>query len=86
MTEKEAESKRDWTPSTEPFRRVRVRGLLAYGIVGVLALDIILVFVLVFVHTLSPSEVDAFAAAMLLPIIGLVGPVIGFYFGSESED
>lgn len=86
MTEKEAESKQDWTPSVEPYRRIRVRGLLAYGIVGVLILDLTLVFVLVFVHTLSPSEVDAFAAAMLVPIIGLAGPVMGFYFGSESED
>lgn len=86
MTEREVENARDWTPSAELYKRVRVRALLAYGIVGILILDLTLVFVLVFVHTLSPSEVDAFAAAMLVPIIGLVGPVMGFYFGSESED
>jgi hypothetical protein len=86
MTEREAENIRDWTPSMELYKPVRVRALLAYGIVGILVLDLTLVFVLVFVHTLSPSEVDAFAAAMLVPIIGLVGPVMGFYFGSESED
>lgn len=86
MTEREPENSQDWTPSVELYRPVRVRALLAYGIVGVLILDLTLVFVLVFVHTLSPSEVDAFAAAMLVPIIGLVGPIMGFYFGSEAED
>jgi hypothetical protein len=86
MTDNEVAGTRDWTPSMEPYKTIRVRALLAYGVVGILFLDIVLVFVLVFVHTLSPSEVDAFAAAMLVPIIGLVGPVMGFYFGSESED
>jgi hypothetical protein len=86
MTETENNSSRNWTPSIEPYKPARVRYLLAFFVLGILILDLVLVFVLVFVHTLLPSEVDAFTAALLVPIIGLVGPVMGFYFGSNSEE
>jgi hypothetical protein len=86
MTEQESRGSQDWIPTLEPYKPARVRYLLAFSVLGILILDLVLVFVLVFVHTLLPSEVDAFAAALLVPVIGLVGPVMGFYFGSNSDE
>lgn len=87
MTELSTEAQRDWTPiEGNPYGPTRIRYLLAFCVFGLLAVDLLLIFVLVFVHTISPAEVDAFTATLLIPIIGLVGPVVGFYFGSKSED
>jgi carbon starvation protein CstA len=86
MTERGSGAAQDWTPTIEPYKPARVRYLLAFVVLGVLVLDLALVFALVFVHTLLPSEVDAFTAALLVPIIGLAGPVMGFYFGSNSDE
>ncbi len=86
MSQVPSEAHKDWTPVVEPYNPSRVRYLLAFSVLGLFVLDLVLIFALVFVHTILPSQTDAFTAALLVPVIGLVGPIIGFYFGTKSDE
>lgn len=78
------------TPATQPYDpepdRERMRGRIAGWLIGSL---VGLSFLLVFVSVVMVRPFDREAVALLIsgifgPIIGIVGTVVGFYFGQIS--
>jgi len=71
----------------EPTRdRERVRGLLAAALIGLLSIVIIGLFVAVLAGRLTIAELGQLAAVTISPIVGLLGAVLGFYFGEQARD
>ena len=65
---------------TIPEMREVVRGHLAYGFMALLGMTVLAVIVLVAIMKIDVKD----AVALLAPIVGLVGTVLGFYFGGKS--
>ena len=64
--------------------RERTRGYLAGGLTVLLGLIIVLAFLLVFTDEATVKQTKELLGVVLTPVIGLVGTVVGFYFGEKS--
>ena len=75
-------------PPTVPYDpakdREQVRSQIAYLLIWLLIGAVCVLVISVFSKTVGIGDLDKFSAAVLTPIIGLVGTVIGFYFGKEG--
>ena len=71
-----------WNP--EPARE-RIRGAIAVGLVGLLALIAVGSIVLLATDTLSLDEVEGLLAALFAPLLALAGTALGFYFGGQRR-
>lgn len=58
---------------------------LSFLLVSVLAFVVIVSVVSVWVNNKSEGSIDALLKVVLSPIIGLVGSVVGFYFGAKAS-
>jgi len=69
-----------WTPArSQEF----VRSVLALSLVALLAGIIIVSFALVALKSVAVADMDTIMKIVFAPVIGLVGSVVGFYFGAE---
>jgi hypothetical protein len=77
-------------PTLEPYdpapEREQMRGCLAAGLVALLFL--IVIGSLAALESRGPTvrELLDWVAVVLGPVVGLVGAVTGFYFGTKSRD
>jgi VIT1/CCC1 family predicted Fe2+/Mn2+ transporter len=67
-------------------RRESTRGILAAGLLGLLGVLVVAAPVLLATNQLSGDEVESLAQLILTPLVGLVGSVIGFYFGGVTAE
>lgn len=63
-------------------QRETTRGRIAYGILGVIGVVIVGTFATIAWDWTSQLMLKDLLTAILNPLIGLLGAVIGFYFGS----
>lgn len=63
----------------EPDREVGTRRGIAYGLLGMLGGALIFAGV---TALLELSSFETVVAGLVTPVVGLVGSVVGFYFGS----
>lgn len=69
----------------DPARdRERIRGWMAVGLTALLIGVVSAVIYGVLSKTIPLNELDKFAAILITPVIGLIGAVLGFYFGQKS--
>lgn len=67
----------------EPARE-RVRGAIAIALIGLLIGLITVLFISVLAKVVLVADLDKIAATILTPIMGIVGTVLGFYYGAKS--
>lgn len=82
------------TPAEETERgRERTRGRIAYLLIGTLAAIVVATFAYIIwlsvgFGTLSTTDLinvmQSVATTLLAPLVGLIGAVIGFYFGGQT--
>lgn len=65
--------------------REDARRRLAYGLLGLLAAIVAALLGANFAGWISLAETKDLAAAILSPIVVLVGTALGFYFGGQGE-
>jgi hypothetical protein len=63
-------------------QRESTRGFIAYGILAVIAGVILGTFATIALNWTTQAMLKDLLTAILNPLIGLLGAVIGFYFGS----
>ena len=75
-------------PATEPYDpepgRERLRGAIASGLLGLLALVVLFSFALFLWTSRASADGKDFVAIILPSITGLVSAVVGFYYGSSK--
>jgi hypothetical protein len=59
------------------------RARLAFSLLALLSLVLVLLFVLLFIHTISTQEFTQLAGLLLAPLVGLVAAATGYYYGGE---
>ncbi len=65
-------------------RRVEdTRARLAFSLLGLLTAVLLLLFVLLFVHTITAAQFTQLAGVLLAPLVGLVAAATGYYYGGE---
>lgn len=64
--------------------RERVRGAIAIALISLLIGLIALLFISVLAKVVLVADLDKIAATILTPIMGIVGTVLGFYYGAKS--
>lgn len=62
------------------------RILLAFVLVGLLAFVVVLTAVYAVGTPSKEAAIESYLKIVLSPIIGIVGSVVGFYFGARSAD
>ena len=72
--------KTDYDPTED---REKVRGNLAQGLIILLAIVVIIPFLALMMGK-EIADVKAIVEVTLTPLVGLVGAVTGFYFGSKE--
>ncbi|MFM7690092.1 MAG: hypothetical protein ACKPAC_11645 [Alphaproteobacteria bacterium] len=65
--------------------REKVRGWIASALIILLIGLISLLFVAILFRMVRVDDLDKIVATVLTPIMGIVGTVIGFYFGEKSK-
>lgn len=65
--------------------REKIRGRIAIALISLLIGLISLLFVAILVGVVQIDDLDKIVATVLTPILGIVGAVIGFYFGGKSK-
>lgn len=65
------------------IERESMRGILAISVVGLLVVFSLLM--VAFVWEKGSADADALITGIFTPIVGIVGTVVGFYFGSQSK-
>ena len=65
--------------------REKIRGSIAIALILLLIGLISLLFVAILVGVVKIDNLDKIVATVLTPIMGIVGTVIGFYFGEKSR-
>jgi hypothetical protein len=75
------------TPDFNPRRiQERVRTGVAAAVVGAVILEtLVLLFAYAF-GTVSATSLPAVTTAIITPLVGIAGTVLGFYFGSHRHD
>ena len=64
-------------------KRENMRGWIAAGVVGLMVIFSILM--IVYVWNAGPDNADVLIQGIFTPIVGIVGTVVGFYFGSQDK-
>lgn len=74
---------------TEPWNQERerdqTRSIVAGALILLLIAIVILPFVLLAIKAIDIVALDTLLKIVFAPVVGLVGSVIGFYFGSQSS-
>ena len=65
--------------------REHTRGTIAFLLIWLLIGVICILFVAVLSDKVRVFDIDKVTATILTPVVGLVGTVIGFYFGEKSK-
>lgn len=65
--------------------REKIRGRIAMALIVLLIGLISLLFVAILFGVIKIDDLDKIVATVLTPIMGIVGTVIGFYFGEKSK-
>lgn len=65
--------------------REKVRGWIAIALIALLIGLITLLFIAILWKVVQVGDLDKIVATVLTPIMGIVGTVIGFYFGEKSK-
>jgi hypothetical protein len=65
-------------------QREGVRSGVAWALVAILGFVILQLMVGVTWGTIPIDKIEKVSAVVLTPVVGLVGTVLGFYFGKES--
>jgi hypothetical protein len=73
------------TPYDPAKDREDARRRLAYGLLGLLTAVVVALLGASFADWISLAETKDLAAAILSPIVVLVGTALGFYFGGQGE-
>jgi len=66
------------------LRRERTRDWMALGLIGLLVLMFVGTFIALIVGAVVVHELKELSI-FIAPLVGLVGPVIGFYFGRAAK-
>ena len=69
---------------SEPRVRESMRGRIAVGLLGVLVLEIVYASAAIPLQWMTFDQAKEFLSFVTAPTVGLVGPVIGFYFSSQK--
>lgn len=72
----------------DPVGRQRefTRTALAFLVVGTLFLVVCLIFAWYFPNHRDRDGLDTLLTGLFAPLVGVVGTVLGFYFGSDKSD
>jgi hypothetical protein len=73
-------------PQTVPIAREKVRGNLAYILIGTLAAEVLLAFIALAARLIGIDDLKTLLEVVFGPTVALVGSVIGFYFGATKSD
>lgn len=65
--------------------RDRTRARLAYLLTGAVLAIVLTALLFVATGAMETSDLESVSAALLTPVIGLVGTVLGFYFGQQRS-
>jgi len=65
--------------------REKLRGWIAMALIILLIGLISLLFLAILTSVVKVADLDKIVATVLTPIMGIVGTVIGFYFGEKSR-
>ena len=65
--------------------REKIRGQIAMALIILLIALIALLFLAILASVVKIADLDKIVATVLTPIMGIVGTVIGFYFGEKSR-
>jgi hypothetical protein len=74
---------REQAYNPEPARE-KVRGAIAIALIALLIGLITVLFICVLAGVVLIADLDKIAATILTPIMGIVGTVLGFYYGTKS--
>jgi hypothetical protein len=72
------------TPLTVEEIREDARRTIAIVLLGFLGLTLVAAFVSLWTHTILVDDLQGLATALIASVVGLVGTVAGFYFGSAG--
>jgi hypothetical protein len=73
------------TPYNPDPGRDRTRARLAYLLTSTVLVIVLAALMLLVTGSLKTSDLESVSAALLTPVIGLVGTVLGFYFGQQRS-
>jgi len=75
-------------PPQKPYnfakKQEKVRGLIAQGLIVMLAIIILLAFISLWYFGSSFADLEKLMTIIFGPVIALVGTAIGYYFGGKS--
>ena len=75
------------TPEHNPRRvQERVRTSVAAGIVGAVIAETLILAIAYVAGRISAKDLPQVTAALVTPLVGIAGTVLGFYFGSHRPD
>jgi hypothetical protein len=69
-------------PETVEEIREDARRVIAFILLSILAGTILVAFITVWTNRMTIEDLKTVATSLITPVVGLVGAVIGFYFGS----
>jgi hypothetical protein len=72
---------------TKPFdphrMQERVRTGVALAVIGAVILETLIITIAYVAGGIAPGSLTAVTAAIITPMVGIAGTVLGFYFGSH---
>ncbi len=75
-------------PPLEPFNiaqaQEKVRGLVAQGLIVMLAIIILMAFITLWSYGSTFADLEKLMTIIFGPVIALVGTAIGYYFGGKT--
>jgi hypothetical protein len=79
------EDPRPYTPAVvADLTRLFMQKVLGLGVIALLFTTVGLVFTLIFITKISPSEKKDLAVTVFSAVVGITGTVLGFYFGTSG--
>ena len=76
-------------PSTAPFdpspEREKIRGYIALGLVILLAIVVLVPLIALVICREIDGQLEKVIQLLMSPLVGIVGAVIGFYFGGRDK-
>lgn len=73
---------RDYNPAAD---RERVRGYIALALAALFCVLVIVLLVAALAGWLVVENLEKLAAVLVSPVAGLLGAVVGFYYGEQSR-
>jgi len=71
------------TPFNPELWHERVRTGVAIAIIGAVIVETLILIVAFVTGVIAPSALSAATAAVVTPLVGIAGTVLGFYFGTH---